>query len=229
MKYTAIIFDLFGTLVDNFSRREYERVLTEMASVLGALPGNFIRLWFDIGDQRMLGILPSPEANIEYICRELGVRPSEAAKRLAARIRYDLTRRYVVPRPDAIEVLTHLKSAGYRTGLISDCSSETTTVWGDTPLAPLFDVTVFSCLAGVRKPDPRIYLLATEQLAVRPEECMYVADGIGRELEAASGVGMHPVLIRVPYQDEPGAVRINEEEWDGPRVSSLAEVLTLLE
>jgi putative hydrolase of the HAD superfamily len=228
MKYTAIIFDLFGTLVDNFSRREYEHVLAEMASVLGAPLGDFIRLWFDTGNQRMLGILPSPEGNIEYLCRELGVCPSEASKRLAARIRYALTRRYVVPRSDAVEVLTHLRSAGYKTGLISDCSSETPIVWQDTAFVPLFDVTVFSCLAGVRKPDPRIYLLATEQLAVRPEDCMYVADGIGRELEAALEVGMYPVLIRVPYEDTPDAARINEEEWDGPRISSLTEVLDLV-
>jgi len=228
MKYAAVIFDLFGTLVDNFSRREYERVLTEMASALGAPPEDFIRLWFDLGDRRMLGILPSPEVNIEYICRELGVRPSEASKRLAARTRYAFTRRYVVPRPDAIEVLTHLKSAGYRTGLISDCSGETTTVWEDTPFASLFDATVFSCLAGVKKPDPRIYLLATGQLGVRPEECLYIGDGSSHELTGAASVGMHPVLIRVPYEDTPDAARINEEEWDGPRISSLTEVLTLV-
>lgn len=229
MKYTAVIFDLFGTLVDNFSRREYESVLAEMASVLGAPPKDFIRLWFDIGDQRMMGILPSPEGNIEYICRELGVQPPETAGKQAARIRYTLTRRFVVPRPDAIRVLTRLKSEGYKTGLISDCSGETTTVWEDTAFPPLFDVTVFSCLAGVRKPDPAIYLLATEQLAVRPEECLYIGDGSSHELTGAANVGMHPVLIRVPYEDEPGTHRIDPEQWNGPRISSLTEVLTLLE
>jgi len=229
MKYTAVIFDLFGTLVDNFSRREYESVLTEMASVLSVPPGDFIRLWFDLGDQRMMGILPSPEGNIEYICRELGVQPPETAGKQAARIRYAFTRRFVVPRPDAIRVLTRLKSEGYKTGLISDCSSETTTVWEDTAFPPLFDATVFSCLAGVRKPDPAIYLLATEQLAVRPEECLYIGDGSSHELTGAANVGMHPVLIRVPYEDEPGTYRIDPEQWDGPRISSLTEVLALLE
>lgn len=229
MKYAAIIFDLFGTLVDNFSRREYESVLAEMASVLGAPPDDFMRLWSDTGAQRFLGILPSPEGNIEYVCRELGVRPSEVSKKLAARIRYALTRRYVVPRSDAIEVLSYLKSAGYKIGLISDCSSETTTVWRDTAFVPLFDATVFSCLAGVKKPDPRIYLLATGQLAVRPEECLYIGDGSSHELTGAANVGMHPVLIRVPYEDEPGTHRIDPEEWDGPRIKSLTEILTLLE
>ena len=31
MKYAAVVFDLFGTLVDNFSRQEYEGMLTGMA------------------------------------------------------------------------------------------------------------------------------------------------------------------------------------------------------
>ena len=227
MRYGAIIFDLFGTLVDNFSRREYESVLAEMASALGAPPGDFIRLWFDTGNQRDRGILQSPEGNIEYICRELGVDVEEDREKTAARIRSDCTKRVIVPRVDAIEVLSRLKSAGYKTGLISDCSSETPIVWRDTPLAPLMDATVFSCLAGVRKPDPRIYLLATEQLAVRPEECLYIGDGSSHELTGAASVGMHPVLIRVLYEDTPDALRIKEEEWNGPRISSLAEVLDL--
>jgi putative hydrolase of the HAD superfamily len=228
VKYAAVIFDLFGTLVDNFSRREYASMLAEMASVLGVPPDDFIRLWFDTGERRTLGILSGPDGNIEHVCRELRLSPEEPRRQQAAAIRSGYTRRSIVPRPDAVDVLSHLKSAGYRTGLISDCSSETPIVWRDTPLAPLFDATVFSCLAGVRKPDPRIYLLATEQLAVRPEECLYIGDGSSHELTGAASVGMHPVLIRVPYEDTPDALRINEEEWDGPRISSLTEVLTLL-
>lgn len=228
MKYAAVIFDLFGTLVDNFSRREYESVVRQMASALSAPPNDFMRLWFDTGDQRTQGILQSPEGSIEYACRELNLRPQETQKGTAARLRFDFTRRTIVPRPDAVDVLSHLKSAGYKTGLISDCSSETPIIWQDTPFAPLFDATVFSCLAGVRKPDPRIYLLATEQLTVRPEKCLYIGDGSSHELTGAASVGMHPVLIRVPYEDTPDALRINEEEWDGPRISSLTEVLDLV-
>ncbi|MBL7165311.1 MAG: HAD-IA family hydrolase [Dehalococcoidales bacterium] len=229
MKYRAVIFDLFGTLVDNFSRREYESVLVEMASALGVPRDGFIRLWFDTDERRTLGIISSPDGSIEHVCRELRLSPEEPQRKQAARLRSDYTRRAIVPRPDAVEVLSHLKSAGYRTGLISDCSSETPIVWKDTAFASLFDVTVFSSSVGMKKPDPRIYLLATEQLAVRPEECLYIGDGSNHELTGAAGVGMHPVLIRVPYEDTPDAARINEEEWDGPRVSSLTEVLTLLE
>ncbi len=229
MKYAAVIFDLFGTLVDNFSQQEHESVLAEMASVLGAPPDDFIRLWFDTGDQRFLGTLQGPEGVIDHVCRQLGVCPADEDRRQASRIRFGLTRRYVVPRADAISVLSNLKAAGLLTALISDCSTETTVVWEGTAFAPLFDATVFSCSVGMKKPDPRIYLLATERLGIRPDECMYVADGVGRELEAAAEVGMQPVLIRAPDDDMPDLPRVEPDKWDGPRISSLTEVLTLLE
>ena len=128
MKYVAVIFDLFGTLVDSFSLREHESVLTDMASVLFAPSDDFIRLWFNTFDERATGVLQSPEANIEYICRELGIPVTDTQIKLATQIRFDLTLRSMKPRPAAIEVLSCLKSDGYKTGLISDCSAETPTI-----------------------------------------------------------------------------------------------------
>ena len=93
----------------------------------------------------------------------------------------------------------------------------------------VFDEAVFSCDVGLNKPDPRFYEITCQRLGVRPEECLYIGDGSSHELTGAASVGMHPVLIRVPYEDTPDALRIREEEWDGPRISSLTEVLTLLE
>ena len=34
-RYKANIFDLYGTLVNNFSLKEYKKMLTEMSDVLG--------------------------------------------------------------------------------------------------------------------------------------------------------------------------------------------------
>lgn len=227
MKYEAVIFDLFGTLIDNFSRQEYESVLMEMASTLAVPYDEFTLLWFDTFHQRITGALPTPESNIEYICQKLGIQVNDTQIKLAGRVRLDYTVRSFKPRPGSVEVLAHLKSEGYKTGLISDCSSEIPKVWANTPLAPLFDVAVFSCLAGIKKPNPRIYQKATEQLGVEPQTCLYVGDGSSQELTGASQVGMNPVLIRVP-DESVDAHFIDREEWDGPVISSLAEILTLL-
>lgn len=227
MKYQAVIFDLFGTLVDNFSSRELKSVLGEMASIISAPSDDFVQIWLDTFDERATGVFQSPQDNIEYICKKLGVHVEDTRIKLAADVRYKFTERWLTPRLDAIEVLASLKSEGYKTALISDCSAETPTAWKETPFAPLIDVVVFSCSAGLRKPDSRIYLMATDQLAIEPQACIYVGDGSSQELTGASQVGMYPVLIRVPYENNADAYWIDREEWNGPVISSLTEVLTL--
>ena len=225
MKYDAVIFDLFGTLVYNFPRPENDGALRRMASVLSAPPNDFVRLWSEAFTERMRGVFKSSQACIGHICHQLEVPVQYDQIELAASIRFTMTKQEVTtPRTDAVEVLSSLKSKGYKTGLISNCSAETTTIWEETPLAPFIDVTVFSCSEGLMKPDPHIYQIATERLAVEPGDCLYIADGMDQELTSALQLGMHPVLIRVPGEDSYDPYR---EDWDGPVISSLKDVLTL--
>ena len=227
MKYKAVIFDLYGTLVDNFSARAHEEVLRRMASIIGAPPDDFVRLWFESYDWRAIGKIASPEENIRYVCQKLGISVDEVKVHEAARIRYEFTRKNLKPWSEAVPVISRLRELGYKVALISDCSAETPLSWGDTTLAPLMDVAVFSCNVGIKKPDPGIYLQATRQLEVNAEDCLYVGDGSSNELSGAARVGMHPVMIRSPLE-APDAHRIHEEKWEGPRISSLNEVLRLV-
>ena len=225
MKYKAVIFDLFGTLVGNFSPGVYERAITEIASAVSAPGRDFVQLWSDTSDERMMGTIQSPEGIIRHVCQLLDIHPTDAQIKLACEIRFSLTRRQMSIRPDAIAVLSQLKSSGYKTGLLTNCTAEAATIWKEMPLAPLVDVTVFSCLEGMQKPDPRIYELTTKRLGVMPRDSLFIADGMNRELAGAAQVGIHPVLINPPSDDGYGLQR---EEWDGPAISSLNEVLTLL-
>jgi len=140
-------------------------------------------------------------------------------------VRVEYTRRELAPRPDAVATLTRLKEAGLKLGLISDCSSEVPLLWDETPFARLIQVPIFSATARLKKPDPRIYLLACERLGVSPEDCLYVGDGDSRELTGAAGVGMSPVLIKAPQHNAP---KIDPDMWAGPPVSSLSEVLPIV-
>lgn len=226
MKYKAVIFDLFGTLVDNFPRDKSHDNLRRIASELSVPPDDFIDLWYAAFDERMRGVFKYYQACIRHICQRLGTQVQDDKVELAASIRFEINRREVMAsREGAVETLSSLKSNGYKTGLISNCSVETTMIWKEILLAPLIDVTVFSCLAGTVKPDPSIYQEAVEKLAVSPKECLYIADGIGQELTSAKELGMHAVQIRVPHDRDYDPYR---EEWDGPVISSLKEVLTLL-
>jgi len=228
VKDQAVIFDLFGTLVDNFSMREHDAVKRQMAAALSAPPEGFARLWGETFNKRATGAFRSTKDNTEYICQRLGVRPKDEYLKLAVKIRVDFTRRSLKPRDDALETLTQLRQEGYKIGLISDCSSEVPLLWADTPFAPLIHAVVFSCTVGLMKPAARIYRLACEQLGVKPQDCLYVGDGSSHELTGASRVGMHAVLIRVPYEDTYDPHRIDAEEWNGATISALREVLGLL-
>ena len=228
MKYKAVIFDLFGTLVDNFSLREHEEVIRRMAAVLPAPSDGFLQLWLSTFNERATGVFSNPEANIAYICNKLEVQVEDAKIKESARLRFDYEARSMTPRPDALEILHSLKSRGYKTGMITDCSGEAPAIWKDTPFAPLIDVAVFSCLVGFRKPDPQIYRLATKQLGVEPQFCLYIGDGSSQELTGANGVGMHAVLLSVPYDNSVDTFRIDRDDWNGPVISSLKQVLSLL-
>jgi HAD superfamily hydrolase (TIGR01509 family) len=59
----------------------------------------------------------------------------------------------------------------------------------------LFDVIVISGEVGLRKPDPEIYALTAERLALPPEACVFVDDHPGN-VEAATTAGMTGVWHR---------------------------------
>ncbi len=228
MKYSAVIFDLFGTLVESLSSREFEHMLSEMASVLSVPSRDFIRLWNDTWEKRRIGVFPTLNADIEHICRLLDARPQEGQVSKAAEIRAAFARRILKkPRDDAAQMLTLLKESGYKTGLISNCAAEIPRVWPEAPLAALIDVPIFSCSVGLRKPDRQVYLLASKRLAMPPRKCVYVADGSERELTGASQAGMHAVLFRGPDED-PYDEGQDRREWLGPTVFTLGEIPKLL-
>jgi len=228
MKYKAVIFDLFGTLVPCLSLQEHRKVMEQMAMAISVPSEDFTRLWMDTSYEREIGIFRNKEANFEHICYRLGVPVDYTQIKLAAQISSDVTKRLMKPRTDALEVISQIRSEGYKTGIISNCASDVPSIWEGTPLVPLIDVAIFSCVVGLAKPAPDIYHLTTEKLAVEPRSCLYIGDGASHELGGASQVGMHAVLIQVPDAEVNNPYRNTAEEWDGPVITSLTGVLALV-
>ena len=59
---------------------------------------------------------------------------------------------------------------------------------------PLFDHIIESSKAGVRKPDPAIYLMMCEALGVKPEACVYL-DDLGINCKPAAALGMRAIKV----------------------------------
>ena len=77
MRYDAVIFDLFGTLVDNLEGDPYEAMVGRMAGALGLDEAHFMRAWSDpvVYETRATGALPSLRDNILHACRRAGAQP----------------------------------------------------------------------------------------------------------------------------------------------------------
>lgn len=61
----------------------------------------------------------------------------------------------------------------------------------------LFDVVVESSKAGCRKPDPRFYEIACEQLGIEPAEAVFL-DDLGINLKPARAMGMATIKVVDP-------------------------------
>ena len=205
-----MIFDLWNTLAD-WPVDEWSVRRPRVAERLGLTDEEFDERWYgDLAHMREMG--PMVDA-----LRLLGASP-EVAEEIAS-MRRAVTQRGLVPVPGAHETISQLRARGFLVGLITVCSDDVPALWPETAFHGLFDAEVFSCSVGLRKPDPRIYQLACEQLGVEPSEAMFVGDGANDELAGAERVGMTAVLLERPGE---------EQEWDGLRIRALPELLALV-
>ena len=123
---------------------------------------------------------------------------------------------------DVTGTLERIKTDGYRIGLISNFES-----WLDEMLVELevghhFDPAIISGVEGVEKPDARIYELALERAGVTPEQAVHVGDSPGMDIDPATSVGMHAILLdRLGrYANAPGHRILSLEDLP-PLVSNL--------
>lgn len=228
MKYKAVIFDLFGTLVDSYDFLSYASVLRETSSILKIRHEDFLKLWQETEEKRLTGGFKTLEEALEHICRRLDAPVKIFDINLAKMVRYDYLAGTYMPRQYAIETLSEIKKEGLKLALISNCTMETPDFWPNTPFAPFFDAVVFSSACGLLKPDPRIFQLAVEQLGVELQECIFVDDS-GNNLAAAKELGITAVQIENLEENEKTHAMAPKGEWNGIKIKDLAELLDILE
>ena len=96
---------------------------------------------------------------------------------------------------DAVSSIKSLSEAGYRIGLISNFEGWLDEMLVELELGDVFETKVISGLVGIEKPDPEIYRLALKEADADPGAAAHVGDSPGLDVEPASSVGMHPILI----------------------------------
>lgn len=218
---SAVVFDFFGTLTPVSPDQVWAGNARRLAAALGVPAEALTRALDESFPERITGSLGDVQQTMRVLASRVGGRPSADQLAEASRVRREIQESMFVLRPEAVPVIQRLRAAGLKIGLVSDCTSELPDAWARLPLAGLVDAPVFSCVEGLRKPDPRLFRTVAANLRAEPAECLYVGDGGGRELTGASEVGMRAVLLA---GHDWIAHRSTEVGWTGPRIGSLTDL-----
>lgn len=196
MSFRAVIFDFGGVITSSpfeaFNRLEAER----------GLPKDSVR--------RINATNPDDNAWARFERAEIDAAAFDTAFAAeAAALGLALTGADVIAclagdvRPRMVDALDALKAAGYAIGCITNnvrAGKGSAMVFDDARAAEIaaimarFDHVIESSKAGVRKPDPRIYQMMCDALALEPAGCIYL-DDLGVNCKPAAAIGMAAIKV----------------------------------
>ena len=109
---------------------------------------------------------------------------------------------------DAAPALDALAAQGRRLAVVSNWDVSLPPVLLRLGLAGQLELVVHSAGVGASKPDPRLFLVALDRLALPPDECVHVGDDPVNDCEGAARAGLRAILVdRGRPASKPGRVR----------------------
>ncbi|MFZ5617234.1 MAG: HAD-IA family hydrolase [Pseudomonadota bacterium] len=193
--FKAVIFDFGGVFttspVENFARFERER----------GLPDRFIGgVIKESGDGGAFARFERAEIEFEEFSRLFAAETRAAGHEISGHEFAPLLE--VSLKPEMLAAHAAVKRTGLKTGCITNnfAAAEKVGPRGREIVSILagFDCVIESSKAGVRKPEPRIYEMMLEALALPASACIFL-DDLGANLKPARDMGM--TTIRVPFGD----------------------------
>lgn len=94
------------------------------------------------------------------------------------------------------DVLLKLREKGCRMVLVSNFYGNVETVLAEMHLDDLFVKVIESAAVGIRKPDPRIFLLGVEALGAQPSEVTIVGDNYEKDIAPGHEAGCRTIWLR---------------------------------
>jgi epoxide hydrolase-like predicted phosphatase len=189
MMLRAVFVDFGGVLM----RTEDQEPRLRLAERLGVPPGRLETLIFESKSSLSASIGEITEAaHWQWVADTLGISCQETEKLAADFFSGDRLDTVL------IEFLRSLRPQR-RIGLISNAWSGLRDYISRSDFADVFDELVISAEVGLVKPDPRIYHLALDRLAVTPEESLFL-DDMPANVQAALSIGMQAVQFTRPEE-----------------------------
>ncbi len=214
----AVTFDCWGTLIMEAStgtrrarteriRRidealREERIVREpeaMDQAYDVLGVQLVELWTSLRD---IGARAQVDWLLDNLKVSKQIRTDSLMDRLVAAYTLPILLDLPVPLDGAPEVLSSLKTQGFRMAVI--CNT------GRTPgkvlriilerlgMGQYLSVQTYSDEIGLRKPRPEIFQHTLAELGVQPSEALHIGDTLAADVAGANGVGMRAVHLCHP-------------------------------
>jgi putative hydrolase of the HAD superfamily len=196
-KKRVLLFDLFHTLTDRIPTHK-----PTTSEILGIQPKDWNEQLFMRSRARHSGELRDPYEIIRKMAHAIDSSISEAKIEFATNLRMQRFNETLekIPQSNVI-ALQKLRSLGKKIVLVSNADFTEIIAWNRSPIAPLFDATIFSCEVGFVKPEREIYELAMNKLSAVVADCAFIGDGACNELEGAKNLGMTTVMMKGIVQE----------------------------
>ena len=121
----------------------------------------------------------------------LGVEDEALTKRIATACD-DIVRTHMEATREVLDAL----AMRYPMVLVSNFYGNIQAVLASYGLDGYFKEIVESAVVGIRKPNPQIFALGVEALAMQPEEVVVVGDSYGKDMAPAHSIGCHTVWLK---------------------------------
>lgn len=180
--FDAVVFDVYGTLVEIGDKRAPFRRLLR----IGEQQGRSI----DAGDAALL--MSSP-FGFHEAAQLLGIQltPEQGAA-LEADLRAEIASIRLFP--DTVPTLDALRARGIKLGLCSNLAVDYA-----APIVALLPLQLDACTwsfeAGAIKPDPAIYARACEALGYAPDRVLMIGDTPAADVDGPRAFGMQATLL----------------------------------
>ncbi len=180
----SVIFDWGGVLIDNPA----PGLMRHCAKALHVTKEDYTRTHSKFADDFYKGLI-CEDTFWEKICSELNV-PKPKVRSLWT----EAFKANYMPKADMFSMAASLQENGYRTAVLSNTEVPAMQYFLQQRY-DMFDVLVFSCAEGVKKPDRKIYELTLEKLGSQPEQSVFIDDK-PEYINGAKEVGINTVLFQ---------------------------------
>jgi putative hydrolase of the HAD superfamily len=199
----AVIFDLYGTLVDLEVNEDTLLFWNALASdLLGSerrvsgkvLQDAFMRLVRKVSGHIGEGFML--DTVFSGMLEELGLIPTpDNISAFAEKFRkYSIT--HLSKKNYADDLLCAIRTSGYQLGLVSNTEALLTAYDLKVLSFPeRFDAIVLSSSVGVKKPDKRIFEIILGRLGAQPKDCVFVGDTFDDDIAGALNAGIDTVFL----------------------------------